>query len=53
MDRLAVDPDIATNDTLATFKELRRYLNTQILGQGRTPFCIPQLQGWREKRSDA
>ena len=33
MDSLAVDPVVTSSNTLATFKELRRYLNSQILGQ--------------------
>lgn len=33
MDRLAIDPVNTANTALTAFKELRRYLNTQILGQ--------------------
>src|SRR5665811_2102440 len=33
MDSLAVDLSISHSNTLTTFKELQRYLNTQILGQ--------------------
>ncbi len=33
MDRLAVEPVSTDSNTLITFNELRRYLNTQILGQ--------------------
>ena len=33
MDGLAVGSSISQNNNLATFKELQRYLNTQILGQ--------------------
>lgn len=33
MDSLAVDASISQSNNLSTFKELQRYLNTQILGQ--------------------
>jgi MoxR-like ATPase len=33
MESLAVDSNILQNNNLSTFKELQRYLNTQILGQ--------------------
>lgn len=33
MDKTAVDMDRSSNSALGSFKELRRYLNTQILGQ--------------------